>query len=69
MPVTEEQQIQITTELVQAYQTKFGDAWRQSLTKNLRPTPIKDIAERHGVSQAEVRKIKHHIWMVGLLLN
>jgi DNA-directed RNA polymerase sigma subunit (sigma70/sigma32) len=69
MPLTEEQNTAITTELVHAYQAKFGDAWRQSLTKNLRTTPIKEIAERHGVSQEQVRKVKQVLWMIGLIHN
>lgn len=69
MPVTEEQRAAVTTDIIHAYQAKFGDAWRQSLTKNLRPSPLKDIAERHGVSLHEVRRVKQILWMIGMLHN
>lgn len=67
--LTEEQQAAIFRDFIEAFKAQFGDAWRQSLTKNLRPSPIKEIAERHGVSQAAVRKMRHELLMFGILLG
>jgi len=52
-----------------AYKAKFGDQWAENLTKNLRPSPIKDIAEYHGVPVKSVRDIKHKIWMIGRIIS
>lgn len=65
--VPREKRQPILQELIECYQAKFGDEWSQSLTKNLRPSPIKDIAERHGVSPAAVRSLKHILWILGTL--
>jgi hypothetical protein len=63
--ISEEKQEAILKDLFECYQAKFGDAWAQNLKKNLRPSPVKDIAEKHGVSIATVRLAKHIIWLIG----
>jgi hypothetical protein len=59
----------ILQDLVLAYQAKFGDQWSANLTKNLTPSPIKGIAERHGVSMTVVRSLKHTLWQLGMILG
>ncbi len=46
---------------------KFGDAWVQNLTRNLRPSPVKELAARYGVSVKHVQEIKQWFWHVGIL--
>ncbi len=67
--VPAEKRAGITQDLIHAYQLRFGDEWRTSLTKNLRPSPIPEIAAKHGVSQLVVRSIKHALWLIGTLLQ
>lgn len=59
----------ILQDLVAAYQAKFGDAWRESLVKNLRPSPLPQIAAQHGVSLNVVRSLKHTLWLLGMLVT
>jgi len=67
MPLTEDQQIQIRTDLIEAFQTKYGEQWPMKLTKNLRPSPISTIADLRGVSVSQVRKIRSQLLMVGMV--
>jgi hypothetical protein len=55
----------VVEDLIRCYQNKFGEEWFQSLRKNLRPSPIKEIAERQGVSQRAVRHMKFILWVIG----
>jgi hypothetical protein len=66
--VPQEKRVGILQDLVHAYQAKFGDQWSANLTKNLNPSPIKDIAGAHGVSVNVVRSLKHTLWQLGLVL-
>jgi len=49
----------ILIDLLECYQAKFGETWKQNLSKNLRPSPVKDLAQKHGVSIATIRLAKH----------
>jgi hypothetical protein len=63
-----EKQEAIFNDLFQFYQAKFGDTWTQNLTKNLRPSPVKELAQKHGVSVATIRLAKHILWLIGTTL-
>ena len=67
--VPQEKRVGILQDLVLAYQAKFGDQWSTNLTKNLTPSPLKGIAERHGVSINVVRSLKHTLWQLGRILG
>ncbi len=67
--LTSELESQIRAEILAAFRAQFGDAWPQNLTRNLRPSPLKDIAVRHGVSLKAVQEVKHKIWLAGLRLQ
>ena len=69
MPITTELTHAITIDLIQAYRHKFGEAWAENLTKNLRPSPNEEIARRHGVSKRAVIEIKHEIWKIGVAMR
>lgn len=59
----------ILQDLVAAYQAKFGEEWRQNLMKNLRPSPLPQIAAQHGVSLNVVRSLKHTLWLLGMFIT
>jgi hypothetical protein len=67
--VPAEKRVAITQDLIHVYQARFGDEWRAGLTKNLRPSPIGEIAEKHAVSPLVVRSVKHALWLIGTLLH
>jgi hypothetical protein len=67
--VPQEKRVGILQDLVLAYQAKFGDQWSTNLTKNLTPSPIKGIAEKHHVSANVVRSLKHTLWQLGMILG
>jgi hypothetical protein len=67
--VPQEKRVGILQDLVFAYQAKFGDQWSANLTKNLTPSPIKGIAEKHNVSVNVVRSLKHTLWQLGRILG
>jgi hypothetical protein len=67
MPLTEEQHAQIRTDLIEAFQTKYGDQWHLKLTKNLRPSPIPTIAQQRGVPVSQVRKVRSQLLMLGMV--
>ena len=69
MPITNELTHAITFDFIQAFRHKFGEAWAENLTKNLRPSPNEEIARRHGVSNNVVVEIKHEIWKIGLAIR
>ncbi len=55
----------ILQDLIQRYQHRYGEDWVQGLQKNLKPSPVKDIAEIHGVSPLVVRSLKYTLWIIG----
>ncbi len=67
MPASTEQINLVTLDLMEAFQNKFGEDWRDNLTKNLRPSPLRAIAELRGVTLNEVKKARHRLWMVGII--
>lgn len=67
--LTPEQVGAIQDELIHAYKEKFGDDWIRCLTKNLIPSPVKQIAERYGVPLKAVQEVKQTLWMTGVILN
>ncbi len=70
MPITEGQESTIRQEIITAYKIQFGEEnWTQNLMKNLRPSPLKSIAQMHGVPLKAVQQIKHDFWLAGMLMN
>ena len=59
----------IHEDIIRAYQLRYGDEYRNYLTKTLRPSPVQDIAQRYGVSVGRVRKIKYLIWLGAILTD
>jgi hypothetical protein len=60
----------ILNDLVQAYKIQYGeDNWSTNLTRNLRPSPNQEIADRYDVSKKRVIRIKHELWKLGVMLR
>jgi hypothetical protein len=55
--------------LIHHFRAKFGDDWVNSLHKNLKPSPLKVVAEQFGVPLARVRKARAALMTVGLLVQ
>jgi hypothetical protein len=55
----------IMDDIIDCYKAKFGESWTSSLTKNLRPSPIKHLAMKYNVSENAVKNIKHEVWIIG----
>lgn len=65
MVLTEEQSRLIQEDLLLVFQQRYGEAWRENLTKQLRPSPLSQIAEQRGVSLREVRKLRSQFLVLG----
>lgn len=65
MVLTEEQSKEIQEDLLIAFQQRYGEAWREHLTKQLRPSPLSQIADQRGVPIADVRKIRSQLRVLG----
>lgn len=68
MPLSEEQRNLILQDFIDAFQAKYGDAWRFKLTTNLKPSPIHHIVEQRGVKVSDVRKIRSQLMAVGRMI-
>ncbi len=67
--LTAETEAAVTQDFFAAFQVQFGEDWRKSLHKNLRPCRNKEIAVRYNLSLEKVRLVKQKIWTIGLLLQ
>ena len=67
--LTAEIEAAVTQDFFAAFQSQFGEDWRRSLHKNLRPCRNKEIAARYNLSLEKVRLVKQKIWTIGLLLQ
>lgn len=65
MVLTEDQSRAIQEDFLAILKERYGEAWRENLTKQLRPSPIVQIAEQRGVSIADVRKIRSQLRVLG----
>ncbi len=45
MPLTQELRDIILQDFIDIFQAKYGDQWKDKLTTNLRPSPIRQIAD------------------------
>ncbi len=69
MPLTQEQENQIFHDFLTIMKERYGDQWKHSLTKQLRPNPAVQIAELRGVSVADVRKVRSKLIVMGDFLR
>jgi hypothetical protein len=69
MPLSRELEDKIAEDFKQIFISRYGDDWRNYLTKPLKPSPIHQIAQQYGVSVSEVRKIRNQWIVVGEILT
>jgi hypothetical protein len=67
--IPEDKRQPILQDLIQRYQARYGEDWVQGLQKNLKPSPVKEIAETYGVSPLVVRSLKHTLWLLGTIAS
>lgn len=65
MPLSEEQRDIILQDLIDIFQSRYGDEWRAKLTTNLKPSPLQQIAEQRGVKINQVKKVRSQLLAVG----
>ena len=65
MPLSEEQRDIILQDLIDIFQSRYGEEWRAKLTTNLRPSPLQQIAEQRGVKMTDVKKVRSQLLAVG----
>jgi hypothetical protein len=68
MPLSEELRNGILQDFIEAFEAKYGDAWRFKLTTNLRPSPIYHIAQQRGVKVSDVRKVRSQLLAIGHMI-
>lgn len=56
--ISEEVKHSILLDFIHRYRERYGNPWQDHIARNLRPSPIRDISERHGVSCSAVSKIR-----------
>jgi hypothetical protein len=56
--ISEEVKHSILLDFIHRYRERYGNPWQDHVSRNLRPSPIRDISERHGVSPSAVSKIR-----------
>jgi hypothetical protein len=59
----------VLEDLRDAFRAQFGENWVTCLHKNLRPSPLHEIAVRRGVNLSFVRKKRSELMNVGLALQ
>ena len=69
MPLTDEKEAQILEDFLTIFYDKYGAEWRNHLSTNLRPSPIRQIAEQRGVTVSDVRKVRTKLLRIGLLFE
>ena len=67
MPLTTEQRHLIIKEFIEAFQQKYGEDWIYHLSQNLRPSPIRHIAQKYNVKISHVRQIRQQFIAIGNL--
>ncbi len=67
--VPNEKRVPILSDLIQCYQAKFGPEWLANLRRNLTPSPVRELAAKHGVSLNAVRSLKHTLWILGSIAS
>ena len=69
MPLSPEQRAVILQDFLDVFQARYGDEWKSKLTTNLRPSPIRQIAEQRGVTVSDVKKVRSQLLAMGQLIE
>lgn len=66
---SQEQEVAVTTDLMNVFRERYGDPSYLHYTKNLTPSPLQEIATRNNVSLHFVRKCRSTLMHIGLFMN
>ena len=69
MPLTQEVRDIIIQDFIDILQARYGDQWMEKLTSNIRPSPIRQIADQRGVTVADVRKVRSQLLALGQVIQ
>jgi len=69
MPLSPELRDTIIQDFLDVFQAQYGENWKSKLTANLRPSPIRQIAEQRGATVTDVRKVRRQLVALGQLIN
>jgi hypothetical protein len=69
MPLTQELRDIILQDFLDILQARYGDNWKTKLTSNMRPSPIRQIAEQRGVPISDVKKVRSQLMAMGQLVE
>ena len=59
----------IQTDLLHAFQAQYGEEWYKHLHKNLKPSPLKSIAEARNVPLYRVKQCRARLMHLGLFFK
>jgi hypothetical protein len=66
---SQEQEVAVTTDLMDVFRERYGESPYLYYTKNLTPSPLQEIATRNNVSLHFVRKCRSTLMHIGLFMN
>ncbi len=66
---SQEQEVAVTTDLMDVFRERYGYPPYLHYTKNLTPSPLQEIATKHNVSLHFVRKCRTALMHIGLFMN
>jgi hypothetical protein len=69
MPLSPELRDVIIQDFLDIFQARYGETWKSKLTANLRPSPIRQIAEQRGATITDVRKVRRQLVALGQVIN
>lgn len=69
MPLSEEMRDRIIQDFLDIFKARYGDEWKTKLATNLRPSPIKQIAEQRGVSVSDVKRVRSQLVAMGQIVS
>ena len=69
MPLSLELRDLILQDFLDIFQARYGEEWKSKLTTNLRPSPIRQIAEQRGVTVSDVKKVRSQLLAMGQVVQ
>ena len=69
MTLSQELRDVILQDFLDIFQARYGEAWKTKLTTNLRPSPIRQIAEQRGATVSDVKKVRSQLLAMGQVVN
>jgi hypothetical protein len=69
MPLSPELRDVIIQDFLDIFQARYGETWKSKLTANLRPSPIRQIAEQRGATITDVKKVRRQLVALGQVIN